>query len=126
MRADGFRKLIGRSPALAGRRYRRARKGLTGRLFAQPDQAANPPLDVAGCPDQIILEPHFAQASIPRPPQTVRSHQFALGAFDGIARFHFLFKFFGALFVSPRLQSRMMLAHHHGPMALVFAQALLA
>jgi hypothetical protein len=56
----------------------------------------------------------------------VRSHQLALGAFNGIARFGFVLKFLGPLFLASGLQSGVVLTYHDRAMLLVFAQALLA
>src|SRR5437867_5096268 len=54
------------------------------------------------------------------------SDQFALGAFNAVAMFHPLLERLGLLLLPPGLQEAVVLAHQHGAVTLVFAQAPIA
>ena len=56
--------------------------------------------------------------------QAVGWHQFALGAFNGIAMFHPLLESWCLLLVATRLQGGVVLADYQRAMSLAFAQTL--
>ena len=81
---------------LTGRRHCdrcRARRDL-------PNQATEPPLDVAGSASEVVLQPDFGQTTVASPPQTMRTDQFALRPFDGVAMLHASFELVGLLRLS--------------------------
>src|SRR5438552_10832543 len=87
-----------------------------------PGLPPQPSLHIAGRSNKIILQPHFGQPPVTRPPQSVTSDQLALGPFNAIAMFHPLLERLGLLLLPPSLQGAVMFAHHHRAVRLVFTQ----
>ena len=52
-----------------------------------PRHPLQPPLDVAGGPDELILQIDFGFPAVARLAQPVRAHQFTVRSFDRVARF---------------------------------------
>ena len=69
-----------------------------------PREPAHEPAQIAGRPDQIVLQAHLAQPAIAGLAQSVTADQFALRAFDGIAPALFGFKRLGLHFPAAGLQ----------------------
>ena len=105
-----FQGASGRPAGLAGRRH--GQPGGPQAWLHFPGEASQPAFDVAGRADEIVLQFGLGQTTIARPPQAMRPDQLTLGAFNGIAVFHALLEWFGALLLPARLQRRVVFAHH--------------
>jgi len=88
-----------------------------------PSDPAEQPSDIAGGPDQIVLESDLGLTAIPGLAYAIASHQFALGVLDAVA---LVLERLGLLFLAAGLQQRVELADDEGAMALAGADALRA
>jgi hypothetical protein len=88
--------LVGRCSGPGGREE--------ARLRHFPREPAHEPAQIAGRPDQIVLQAHLAEPAIAGLAQSVTADQFALRAFDGVAAALFFFKRLGLHFLTAGLQ----------------------
>jgi hypothetical protein len=101
-------------------------EGLGLRVLCFPNEAPQPPLDVASRADEEVLQFDFPETPVTAAPHPVPPRQFTQGAFNGVALVHPLLESFATLFLATLLQEFMVLAHDDGAVLLAGRHARLA
>src|SRR5258708_5721874 len=89
-----------------------------------PEDAAGPPLDVAGSADEKVLQAHLGLAAVAGLPQSVSAFELADRPFDAAAVLVLLLEGLGLLFLAAGLHQTVVLAHFQPAMGLIGLQTL--